>query len=132
MVHCYQASGFTLGERTTSKLECINAKMKSVCSRYSGLSTFFNQFFVLLSCLRNEHDHASLMALIKNVQVIRFTSEHYAKLVTPHALSFIEKQLSLLGRVKFSEHFSTGCTVESSKVACMCHPKSFTVLSGKA
>ena len=117
-MQCYRASGFTFGKRTTNRLECRNSKVKSVHSRYTDLSTFFNQFFVLLSCLRNERDHTSLMALIKKHAsnlALGPSQEQYAKLVTPYALSFIEKQLSFCDRVKFSEHFTTGCAKESSE-----------------
>ena len=37
--------GYTVGERTNNRLESINAKVKSVCSKYASLSTFFEQFF---------------------------------------------------------------------------------------
>ena len=40
-------------------------KVKSVLSCYTDLSTFVNQFFIRLSCLRNEHDYALLIAFIK-------------------------------------------------------------------
>ena len=33
--------------------------------RYSSLSRFFDQFFAVLSTLRNERDHNTLMALVK-------------------------------------------------------------------
>ena len=62
-VECYKGANFTVGERTNNRLEIINAKVKSVCSKYSSLSTFFDQFLAILSCLRNERDHSTLMAL---------------------------------------------------------------------
>ena len=40
-------SKFTLGERTINRLECINSKVKSICSCYADLSMFFDQFFLL-------------------------------------------------------------------------------------
>ena len=50
-VECFKGVNFTAGERTNNRLESINAKVKSVCSKYASLSTFFNQFFAVLSCL---------------------------------------------------------------------------------
>ena len=37
--------GYTVGERTNNRLESINAKVKSACSKYASLSTFFEQFY---------------------------------------------------------------------------------------
>ena len=97
-VHCYQSSsGFTLSQRTTNRLECINSKAKSVCSCYTDLSTFFQSvFFIHLSCLRNECDHTSMMALIKKCAsnlALDSAQEQYFKLLTAYASSFIKNQL---------------------------------------
>ena len=35
-VHCFKGVSFTLGERTNNRLENINGKIKSVCSRYDN------------------------------------------------------------------------------------------------
>ncbi len=56
-VEYFKGANFTVGEHTNNRLESINAKVKSVCSKYASLSTFFDQFFAVLSCLRNERDH---------------------------------------------------------------------------
>ena len=59
---------------------------------YNDLSTFFNQFFVLLSSLEMnmtmQKEYVSNLALYS-------PQEKYAKLVAPYTLSFIKKQLSL-------------------------------------
>ena len=44
-VQCFKGANFTLGESTNNRLESINAKIKSVCTRYATLPTFFTQFF---------------------------------------------------------------------------------------
>jgi len=104
-VECYKDLNFTLGESTNNRLESINAKIKSVCSRHVNLSTFFNQFFSVLSCLRNERDHATIMALAKR-RVIDAPENspqwQYASLVTPYALNFILRQLSVCKNVKLA------------------------------
>ena len=64
-VECYKDANFTAGERTNNRLESINAKIKSVCSKYASLSTFFEECFAVLACLRNEQDHETLMAMAK-------------------------------------------------------------------
>ena len=43
-VECYKGANFTAGERTNNRLESINAKIKSVCSKYASLSTFLKRF----------------------------------------------------------------------------------------
>ena len=55
---------FTLGEKTNNRLESINGKLKSVCSRFASLSCFFDHFFAVLSVLCNERDHSTVMALV--------------------------------------------------------------------
>ena len=64
-VECFKGANFTFGETMNNRLESINAKVKSFCSKYASLATFFDQFFAVLSCLRNERDHVTLMAMVK-------------------------------------------------------------------
>lgn len=104
-VECFKGINFTLGEKTNNRLESINAKVKSVCSKYASLSKIFDQFFAVLSCLRNERDHDSLMAMVKK-RVATFLSsdeEQYAQLLTPYAFGFVHKQLDLKKKVKMTE-----------------------------
>ena len=71
-VECFKGANFTVGEHTNNRLESINAKVKSVCSKYASLTTFFDQFFAVLACLRNERDHSPLMALAKKRKPFHF------------------------------------------------------------
>ena len=48
-VECNKYLSFTVGEKTNNRLESINGKLKSVCSRFANLSCFFDLF--LLFCL---------------------------------------------------------------------------------
>lgn len=41
-VECFKGVSFTLGERTNNRLENINGKIKSVCSRYDTLPHYFS------------------------------------------------------------------------------------------
>lgn len=98
-VECFKGCNFTLGERTNNRLESINAKVKSVCSRFVSLSNFFEQFFAVLSALRNERDHNTLMAMVKKrASTVPKNSDEtqYEKLLTPYA---VLKQLQLKGKV---------------------------------
>ena len=44
-------------ERTNKRLENVNGKIKSVCSRHANLSKFFDDIFAVLSTLCKERDH---------------------------------------------------------------------------
>ena len=48
---------------TNNRVESINAKLKSVVSRYSSLEEFVEKFFLILRVLRAEDHKASLTAL---------------------------------------------------------------------
>ena len=115
-VECFKGVNFTVGERTNNRLESINAKVKSVCSKYSSLSTFFDQFFSVLSCLRNERDHVTLMTMVKKrVTDVPADSpeEQFAHYLTPYAFNHVEAQLSLQKRVVIVADHGVSCTVSS-------------------
>ena len=62
--------------------------------RYSSLPQFFDQFLFVLSTLRNERDHSTLMALVKtNVLLADPVEKEYSTLVTPYAMKFVSQQL---------------------------------------
>ena len=112
----FKGVNFTVGERTNNCLESINAKVKSVCSKYSSLSTLFDQFFSVLSCLRNERDHVTLTTMVKK----RVTDvppdspeKQFAHYLTPYAFNQMEAQLSLRKRVVIVADHGVSCTVSS-------------------
>lgn len=109
-VECFKGANFTLGERTNNRLESINAKVKSVCSKYASLSTFFDQFFLVLACLRNERDHSTLMALFPS----NSPEEQFSAILTPYAAGYIYKQLALREKVNIDEDNGVSCKVLSS------------------
>ena len=93
-----KGANITAGECTNNRLESINAKIKRVCSEYASLSTFFEEFFAVLVCLRNERDHETLMAMAKK-RVTTFEAdspeEQFAKLLTPFSARYVQKQIVL-------------------------------------
>lgn len=116
-VECFKGANFCVGEKTNNRIESINAKVKSVCSKYASLSTFFDQFFSVLACLRNERNHSILMAIAKK----RITTyppespeERFTKLLTPYALSYVEKQLALREKVAVVADDGVNCSISSS------------------
>ena len=116
-MECFKGANFTAGEQTNNRLESINAKVKSVCSKYASLSTFFDQFFAVLSCLRNEQDHATLMAMVKK-RVGTFdpesAEEQFAQILRSYALDFVVKQLNFRIKVVIVEDKGAHSVVSSS------------------
>lgn len=84
-------------------------------NRYSSLSQFFDQLFAVLSTLRNERDHATLMALVKRrVDIVDPVEIEYAEILTPYALQFVSKQLLLKSHVNFIGEVQSCFLVSSS------------------
>ena len=58
--------------------------------------SFLISFFAVLATLRNERDHATLMALVKrNVTVTDPTEVEYASILTPYSLKYFNLNLLL-------------------------------------
>ena len=68
---CFKGGIFNMNINTNNRLESLNSKVNGVCSKYVSLSTSFDQFLSVLSWLRNEWDHSTLMALAKK-KVVTF------------------------------------------------------------
>ena len=104
---CYKNSKFTLGEQTNNRLESMNGKIKSLCSKFASLDTFFSEFFVVLQVLRGERTHSHVMQRVKSPANpnSRLTSDDvkYANYATPYAYALIEKQLLLRDAVTVPE-----------------------------
>lgn len=77
---------------------------------------FFEQFFAVLSSLRNERDHNTLMALVKRkVDIKDHVETEYASFLTPYACSFVLKQLALRHKVAIILESDTECQVSTSE-----------------
>ena len=88
---------------TNNRIECINQKLKSVISKYSSLPQFFLQLTIALDSLRTERDHRAVLVFQKVPVTVykQNTPEYlYMQLLTPYALGYVVKQLSLIDRVK--------------------------------
>ena len=68
-----------------------------------NMVAFFDQFFAVLSCLRNERDHVTLMAMVKK-RAGKFApkspEEQFAEILT---LDVVEKQLNFRKKVVIIE-----------------------------
>ena len=93
----YSSVNFLNG--TNNRLESLNAKLKSVVSRYSSFEEFVEKFFLVLQVLRDERDHMAGLTALK-VPITFHTNKDiahidYMKHLTPYAYKFIAKQLGL-------------------------------------
>ena len=89
---------------TNNRLESLNAKLKSVVSRYSSLEEFVEKFFLIVRVLRSERDYKSALVSQKVPIAYHSTKEtavtKYIEHLTPYAYDFVMKQLELKDRVK--------------------------------
>ena len=91
-VKCYKDSYFCLSETTNNRIESTFAKIKGVCTRFSSLHQFFEEFFIVLGVLRNEQNNQFLKAISKRDNCLVDEDEiKFSKLVTPYTLDFILK-----------------------------------------
>jgi len=93
----------TFQNHTNKRNECINQKLKSIISKYSSLPQFFLQLTIALDSLRTERDHRAVLVFQKVPVTVykQNTPEYlYMQLLTPYALGYVVKQLSLIDRVK--------------------------------
>ena len=100
-VACFITS-FNFNTRTNNRLES-NQKIKSVCSAFSDLQTFFRDFQAILSCLRIERDH-KVINCTSNVSVFGVGSSveaQYTRMLTPYASKFVREQFGKRSKVKF-------------------------------
>ena len=53
----------------------------------------------MLSVLRNERDHNTIMAIVKKPVILDPEQDQFANLLTPYALQFVTKQQALWEKV---------------------------------
>ena len=121
----------TYQNRTNNRVESINQKLKSVISKFARLPQFCTELVGVLSMLRTERDHRAI-SLFQKVPVQPFSPDsiehHYMELLTPFALSFVLRQISLADKVKikcemedsFEIESSTQCKVTATCFECNC------------
>ena len=126
---CFKNDHFTLGELTNNRLESMNGKIKSVCSRFATLDTFFTEFFAVLRVLRGERTHGHIMQRIRTPgrpdDALTADDKRYIDHVTPYAFAQIRKQLVLRDSVKLaadgSGRFETSeGLIVATETSCHC------------
>ena len=86
----------TLGETTNNRLESLNGKIKSVCSRYATLQQFFSELRMVLKTLRNERIHKALMLTCKRPTIaVHDDLSAYRERLTPYAFDKVTHQHAL-------------------------------------
>ena len=81
---------------TNNRVESINQKLKSVISRYSGITPFFQDLMKFLNTLIVERDHRALEITMKR-RVSTYDPStafgHYMSLLTPYSFEYVKDQL---------------------------------------
>ena len=130
-----QKSKFNIiGETTNNRLESINSKVKSVCSRFATLDQFFDEFFCVLATLRNERNYKAVMASIKHPTALPAEEyvRKYQEILTPYAYQMFVRQHSALHTVKLKSSDSNKYVFESSAGEVMATTATCSCYFGKA
>ena len=89
--------------RTNNRVESINQKLKSVITRYSGVTQFFQDLMKCLTTLKVERDHRALEITMKR-RVSNFSEDsafgQHMSLLTPYAFEYVKTQLEQSKKVK--------------------------------
>src|SRR6218665_275992 len=123
-----KAKKLTFGERTNNRLESINAKIKSVCTKHACLQRFFIDFLCFLSSMRLERRHRALMTFTKKRTTdVPAELVPYLELLTRFAFKFVKAQYkkSLTAEVpaRCGDDFIfkvSGSTVRTTAASCDC------------
>lgn len=94
---------FDLWDTTNNRLDPTFNKIKSVCSKYSGLIQVFAVFFIDLKSLRSEQNQHFLMSLVKKSTGISTNAQlykNYADLLTLYAFSHLQGETKKVECVK--------------------------------
>ena len=89
-----------VGEQTNNRLESLNGKIKSICTGFASLDTFFSELFTVLCVLRGERAHTTIIHRISKSTVIsKATTEdrHYEGFLTSHAYGHVLAEIAKRG-----------------------------------
>ena len=104
--------------RTNNRVESINQKLKSVISRYSGITPFFQDLMKCLNTLRVERDHRALEITMKR-RVSTYNPStafgQYMSLLTPYSFEYVKNQLEQASKVQILQQLDDGksCSLHS-------------------
>ncbi|XP_028417229.1 zinc finger SWIM domain-containing protein 3-like [Dendronephthya gigantea] len=98
-----KSANLTFLNRTNNRLESLNQKIKTVCSRNMSLGQFYEELLVVFQSIRTLRDHKAITLLQKRPVSLyaEGTAEaKYMKVLTPYAFGFVMQQLELAAKVK--------------------------------
>ena len=103
--------------RTNNRVESTNQKLKSVISRYSGVTKFFQDLMKCLTTLKVERDHRALEITMKR-RVSTYSEDsafnQYMSLLTPYSFEYVKTQLEQSNKVRITEDINeSSCSVQS-------------------
>lgn len=91
---------------TNNRLEVLNHKIKSVCSKYSTLKVFFRDLLSCIDTLRSERDHR-VVVIVQKQPLNRYpatsTEGQIQQVLTPYAAKFVLHQLDKSSHIDVTE-----------------------------
>ena len=118
--------------RTNNRVESTNQKLKSVISRYSGITDFFLDLMKCVSVLKNERDNRAAKLDLKvpvGWDLIVGPVRQFQSHLTPYAFAFVKDQLDYSEKVCITGtggddsliiKTRSGRVIEASSVSCSC------------
>ncbi|XP_038062975.1 uncharacterized protein LOC119733644 [Patiria miniata] len=88
---------------TNNRLEATNQKLKSVVTRGSNMTVFFQDLMKCIRSLKIERNHHAVDAIAKVpnfAQVQSSVQMDYCKLLTPYAYGYLKQQLDLMRKIR--------------------------------
>lgn len=92
--------------RTNNRLEVLNQKIKSVVTKYSNLTKFFNSLISLMSSYNSERDHKAADNILRRPLTTHLDSaydEKYASFLTYYAYLKYKRQSQLSNEIEFNQ-----------------------------
>ena len=111
----YMSSSGNFLNRTNNRLESLNGKLKQVITKHSSLENFINEFFIILSVMRNERGYRAVYNMQKKkVQIYPPQSPEaaYVKLLTAYASGYVLHQLKIATNFQENYQWSNGASGE--------------------
>ncbi|CAB3995110.1 zinc finger SWIM domain-containing 1-like [Paramuricea clavata] len=138
-----KSANLTFLNRTNNRLESLNQKIKTVCTRNTGLDQFYEELLVVFQSIRTTRDHRAITFLQKRPVCLYAEGTAEARymtllhLDTPYAFGYVVQQLQLATKVKNVHRKELGITddfevdASSGKLTvsdCHCDCAFFTVM----
>ena len=120
-VHCFKSYNYNLGEMTTNRVESWNSRIKEVCTSYSTLFKFYQDFCKLIKTLRNERLHKLVDSQTRLVPHDHDDQElrDYKAICTPYSYLMVHAEHKLLQKVSLENLDRNNTSINSCN--CLTH-----------